>query len=145
MEKLSFLINNFIFTTGPKHLVVGDDGVVGEYLDFETAKQKLLDINSDSRIIATSDSMGNLDTDSKKIANVLKEMNIEAVEEEKLYKLLNFGEEHLQSFRGMFIIFDIKILIAMIIMFTFIKIKLFHFYRPSRFRYCSEFHYPTKR
>ena len=90
------MIKNVNITIGPRHFVVTDKGVAGEYLDFEKAKQNLLSIVGGSKIIATVDSMGVLNTNSESIANTLQDMNIPAVEDDQLYKLLNFGEEYLQ-------------------------------------------------
>ena len=94
------MIKNVNITIGPRHFVVTDQGVAGEYLDVEKAKQKLLSIDSGSRIIATVDSMGVLNTNSKHIDNILQDMNIPVVEGGQLYKLLNFVEEYLQRLEG---------------------------------------------
>ena len=101
VDSLYILMKNVYITIGPRHLVVTDKGVAGEYLDIEKAKQNLLSIDSGSRIIATVDSMGVLNTNSKYIDNILQHMNIPAVEGGQLYKLLNFGEEYLQSLESM--------------------------------------------
>ena len=97
---LHLLLKNVNIAIGPRHLVVTDVGVAGEYLDVEKAKQKLLSIDSGSRIIATVDSMSVFNTNSKHIDNILQDMNIPAVEGGQLYKLMNFGEEYLRRLEG---------------------------------------------
>ena len=79
--------------------MVSDDGVVGEYLDLEKAKQKQLSINSGNKIIVEVNSMGAFNTDPEQMANFLKEPNFVA-QDDQIYKLLTFCEEYLQNFKG---------------------------------------------
>ena len=79
-----------------------DAGVIGEYLDLEKAKQKLISITDGNRIIANVNSMGELKHDPKQIKNILKELSIPSIQDEQIYKLLHFGEEYLHSLKSKF-------------------------------------------
>ena len=79
-----------------------DAGVIGEYLDLEKAKQKLMGITDGNRIIANVNSMGVLKNDPKTINNILTELSIQPIQEEQIYKLLSYGEEYLNSLKSKF-------------------------------------------
>ena len=87
---------------GPRYLVVTENGVVGEFLDLVKAKQKISSINSGNKIIAEVNSKGELNTNPQKISNVLNDLNLQAVEEEQIYKLMTFSEQYLQSLKSRF-------------------------------------------
>ena len=82
--------------------MVTENGVVGEFLDLVKAKQKISSINSGNKIIAEVNSKGELNTKPQKIDSVLKDLNLQAVEEEQIYKLLSFSEQYLQSLKSRF-------------------------------------------
>ena len=86
----------------PRYLVVSDSGVVGDYLDLEKAKQKLMSISDGNRIIANVDSLGQLSSDLKKIADVLQDLNISPVAEDRAFMLLSVAEDYLQNFQSKF-------------------------------------------
>ena len=98
----STVIHNLNFTIGPRHLVLTDSGVVGEYLDLEKAKQKLMSIADGNRIIANVNTKGVLKNNPKIIENTLQELGIQPIQEDKMYKLLSFGEEYINSLKGKF-------------------------------------------
>ena len=79
-----------------------DSGVVGEYLDLEKAKQKLMSIADGNRIIANVNTKGVLKNNPKIIENTLQELGIQPIQEDKMYKLLSFGEEYIHSLKGKF-------------------------------------------
>ena len=79
-----------------------DSGVVGEYLDLERAKQKLMSIADGNRIIANVNTKGVLNNNLKTIENTLQELGIQPIQEDKMYKLLSFGEEYIKSLKGKF-------------------------------------------
>ena len=94
------LIIFLITIIGPTYLVVSDAGVVGDYLDLEKAKQKLMSISDGNRIIAYADSLDQLSSDLKKIADILQDLSISPVAESVMYKLLNVAGEYLQNFQS---------------------------------------------
>ena len=89
-----------IIIIGPRYLVVSDAGVVGDYLDLKKAKQKLMTISDGDRIIAYVDSLGQLSSELKKIADILQDLSISPVAESVMYKLLNVAGEYLQNFQS---------------------------------------------
>ena len=57
-------------------------------------------ISDGDRIIAYVDSLGQLSSELKKIADILQDLSISPVAESVMYKLLNVAVEYLQSFQS---------------------------------------------
>ena len=125
-----------------------DAGVIGEYLDLEKAKQKLMGITDGNRIIANVNSMGVLKNDPKTINNILTELSIQPIQEEQIYKLLSYGEEYLNSLKSKFtsvyiIVHKLRIIIHIKAPMYFDKFTLL-FFSSTRNEYCSKLHSSTK-
>ena len=61
-----------------------------------------MSISDGDRIIANADSLGQLSSDLKRISDVLQDLNISPVAEDRTFMLLSVAEDYLQNFQSKF-------------------------------------------